>query len=69
LPFITIFKKIPIMEPLQTNKVQFNLNKNWKQTVVFQFLGLKPKVTVIQTDKLPYTFDVQNDRRSFSLNE
>jgi hypothetical protein len=28
LPFITIFKKIPIMEPLQTNKVQFNLNKN-----------------------------------------
>jgi hypothetical protein len=36
------------MEPLQTNKVQFNLNKKGKQYVVFQFLGLKPKVTVIQ---------------------
>ena len=71
LPFVTVFQEDTYNGTTSNEMGQYELNlkKTEKQTVVFQFLGFKTQKIAIQTDKLPYTFDVKMIEESFSLNE
>ena len=71
LPFVTVFQEDTYNGTTsnEMGKYELNLKKTEKQTVVFQFLGFKTQKIAVQTDKLPYTFDVKMIEESFSLNE
>nr|WP_315233246.1 DUF5686 and carboxypeptidase regulatory-like domain-containing protein [uncultured Flavobacterium sp.] len=71
LPFVTIFQEETYNGTTsnEVGKYELNLKKAEKQTVVFQFLGFKTQRITIQTDKLPYSFDVKMIEESYSLNE
>ncbi|MFV8270424.1 DUF5686 and carboxypeptidase regulatory-like domain-containing protein [Flavobacterium sp. GT2N3] len=71
LPFVTIFQEETYNGTTsnEVGKYELNLKKMEKQTVVFQFLGFKTQKITIQTDKLPYSFDIRMMEESFSLNE
>lgn len=71
LPFVTIFQEGTYNGTTsnELGKFELNLKKSEKQTVVFQFLGFKTQIITIQTDKLPYSFDIKMIEESYSLNE
>ena len=71
LPFVTIFQEGTYNGTTsnEIGKFELNLKKSEKQTVVFQFLGFKTQIITIQTDKLPYSFDIKMIEESYSLNE
>jgi hypothetical protein len=71
LPFVTIFQEDTYNGTTSNEQgnYEFNLNKKGKKSVVFQFLGFKTQKVIIQTDKMPYSLNINMIEESFSLNE